>query len=859
MGTIELINRLKSGASKLLCAALLTAGAAHTQALEGIECQFNINNQWDTGAVADLVVANTSDYGKTLSSIIVTFGDGVSLVNSWGASVSGSNPYFFVPETWNAHLNSGASLSIGLQVTKPAGAVLNPLLEGDCTNDGLIAPTATFSIERRLSDINFDGSASSSADGSDLTYSWNFGDGSSITGAGPIISHSYATAGTYSVALTVTDGQGLSTTKTLGIAVYAVEDATPTDLTCDITGDLSVRCSTPQSFGDYYFWDWGDGVVQDHNNHLPSHIYANPGTYTVTVIVQDITGALTIGTAEVTVESNGITPQAAFETVQNGFKLAVDASSSIVADVAGNGASYRWDWGDDSFLVVGETADHVYGAPGVYDVTLEVIDDGLSGFATHSITVTVPEPVSGLSCQWVHESVSEFFVTSNLVVTNNTGAPISGLQITAAFDSDITFQTTVNLALYGDGPYVLVNDYLTIQPGEFQEFLMMTSPGDNGGSPAAIPTLGGMCDSVVPVNTRPNAAVSCSLDNPELPRYQRDTASCTGASSMDMDGDTLTYLWDFGDGTTATTVDASHTFSSSGRHNISLTVNDGELEDTATTSVFLVLDDFDCTVDGVDISCEVVGPGGGDYNWDFGDGSTATGTPVSHSYGANGDYEVSMEVSYDGSTALTFTKTYTVEANAVPNQPPVACFMQLAAPEPNNGVAPQLDASCSSDPNGDPLTYSWDFGTGDTGTGVMPSYEWPAPGSYTVTLTVSDGVESSSTSDTLVVPEAATPASCEYFIQSDWGAGFVAVIRITNTGTTAIDGWDIGWEYLHNSIPNGGWGATIIGNNPYYASDSGWNALIPPGGSVEIGFQGLTNGYPAEIPIVFGDVCGNGV
>jgi len=72
-----------------------------------------------------------------------------------------------------------------------------------------------------------------------------------------------------------------------------------------------------------------------------------------------------------------------------------------------------------------------------------------------------------------------------------------------------------------------------------------------------------------------------------------------------------------------------------------------------------------------------------------------------------------------------------------PNNPPVA-----NAGESYTGmedVALTFDGSGSYDSDGDPLTYSWYFGDGSTGTGVNPSHVYTAGGIYTVTLTVNDG------------------------------------------------------------------------------------------------------------------------
>ncbi len=98
-------------------------------------------------------------------------------------------------------------------------------------------------------------------------------------------------------------------------------------------------------------------------------------------------------------------------------------------------------------------------------------------------------------------------------------------------------------------------------------------------------------------------------------------------------------------------------------------------------------------------------------------------------------------------------------------------------------------------------------------------------------------------------------AICVYKVDSDWGSGFTASVVITNTGSSTINGWNVGWKYNTNAMTSG-WNAAFSGVNPYTAKDVGWNAAIAPGQSVSFGVQGNNNGVAAEKPTITGAVCG---
>ncbi|WP_428241259.1 glycoside hydrolase family 6 protein [Gynuella sp.] len=107
---------------------------------------------------------------------------------------------------------------------------------------------------------------------------------------------------------------------------------------------------------------------------------------------------------------------------------------------------------------------------------------------------------------------------------------------------------------------------------------------------------------------------------------------------------------------------------------------------------------------------------------------------------------------------------------------------------------------------------------------------------------------------------AAQAATCEYLVNSEWNTGFTAIIKIKNDGNSAIDGWQVGWEYTDGSQVTSGWNANVTGTNPYTATNLGWNGNISVGQSAEFGLQGTkgSTGAAAQIPTVTGSVCGGG-
>ena len=114
----------------------------------------------------------------------------------------------------------------------------------------------------------------------------------------------------------------------------------------------------------------------------------------------------------------------------------------------------------------------------------------------------------------------------------------------------------------------------------------------------------------------------------------------------------------------------------------------------------------------------------------------------------------------------------------------------------------------------------------------------------------------------LAIQSSATYAArCEYVVNAQWESGFTAAIKITNNTSTPVNGWSVNWAYSDGSTKVGGWNANFSGNNPYSASNVGWNGQIQPGQTIEFGVQGNKGVYKgaAPVPAVTGAFCSNSV
>ncbi len=97
--------------------------------------------------------------------------------------------------------------------------------------------------------------------------------------------------------------------------------------------------------------------------------------------------------------------------------------------------------------------------------------------------------------------------------------------------------------------------------------------------------------------------------------------------------------------------------------------------------------------------------------------------------------------------------------------------------------------------------------------------------------------------------------ACQYVVNDQWNSGFTATIKVTNSGTAPVSGWNINWKYNGADRITSSWNATLSGSNPYSASNLNWNGNLQPNQTVEFGVQGSKGSAAAEIPVIAGAIC----
>ncbi len=230
-------------------------------------------------------------------------------------------------------------------------------------------PSANFHWAADLLQVTFT-DLSVPGDTTITNWSWNFGDGNTSTEQNLV--YEYATAGTYSVSLTVTDANGLSNISTQNLMVTS-ELVGPTANFTHSDSYLIIQFTDASQAGDgiinNWSWDFGDGNTSTEQN--PVHEYATADTFIVSLTVMDANNLTdTYSGSVISVEYLQIGPSADFEYSVNNYTVTFTDFSSEGSDAI---TGWNWDFGDGSASTE-QNPEHTYSPEGIYNVNLTVTD-----------------------------------------------------------------------------------------------------------------------------------------------------------------------------------------------------------------------------------------------------------------------------------------------------------------------------------------------------------------------------------------------------------------------------------------------------------------------------------------------------
>lgn len=252
------------------------------------------------------------------------------------------------------------------------GPIAMAALMAACSDQAPNAPPdATFTIQCiRLTCTATNSSAD--ADGAIEAYAWDFGDAT-----GPVTtrdaSHTYAAAGQFTVALTVRDDDGETSTAEHPVSVDNANLAPTasfavacTDLTCGFTD----RSLDPDGQVVSYLWDFGDNSAAA-TTAFALHTYATSGPHTVQLTVQDGEGASATATGQVNPNHLNVPPNVRFTYACTSLTCDFE---DLSYDIDGSVTGRFWTFKDGSTSSEANPR-HAFASPGVYDITLTATDD----------------------------------------------------------------------------------------------------------------------------------------------------------------------------------------------------------------------------------------------------------------------------------------------------------------------------------------------------------------------------------------------------------------------------------------------------------------------------------------------------
>ncbi len=535
--------------------------------------------------------------------------------------------------------------------------------------------------------------------GGATSWKWDLGNGTVSFLQNP--STTYFNPGKYTIKLVIKKGaQADSIVKVNAVVINALPKAS--FKASDTTGCYPLKVNfTDQSTaqeGSIVKWEWdlGDGTVS--NLQHPTHIYTGPGNYNVILRITNSAGCVTtVSKAQYIKLKDGVKADYSFT---GSTQCTPPSIIRFTNKSTGTGTlSYQWRFGDGNTSTLQHPA-NTYNAAGLYTIQLIVTNN------VGCIDTLIKKDSIAVGVARANFTAPDSICQETPFQLLNTSQPATG-------------KLNWN---FGDG-----NTSVTANP-----FTSYTTAGTY--NITLVADFGSCKDSIAKsIKILPKASAAFTANK---------TASCAAPLAVQFTNQTAgatSYQWLFGDNTSSTLANPSHTYQNNGVYDVTLiTTNSFGCNDTIVKQQYINITPADVQISGLPLSgCAplVFSPSYLvksvlpiiKYTWNFGDGSTVTANYPTHTYTVPGVYSVSL--TYTTSDGCTGTINY---ADAVKvGQKPVVSF----SANPTN--------TCASTPivfkdnsTGTITNWLWNFGDGITDTGRAPVHRYNDTGYFNIQLIV---------------------------------------------------------------------------------------------------------------------------
>lgn len=557
-----------------------------------------------------------------------------------------------------------------------------------------------------------------------------------------------------------------------------------------------------------WYWDFGDASTSTLQN--PTHTYTTSGTYTVCLTIEGVNlqGVKCKDQFCLPLKVAGCEQGQPCKLYPK-FDFKVENCNVTFMDYSASGSgttitNWYWDFGDGTTSTL-QNPSHVYTTAGIYNVCLVIVGNNGLTKCKEQICVKVKVDGCGLPCgvkplfKFKVDKCTVYFADNS---GTNPGTTITSWYWTFGDATTSTLQNPTHTYATAGTYNVCLTTYA------------INTNGEECKNTYCYPVTVAGCGQTDPCNV--SAKFDYKVDKCTI--YFADL-SAAGA------GTTITnWYWSFGDATTSTLQNPTHTYTTAGVYNVCLTVvgtnaagqqcknqyctqitvdGCGQTEPCNLAAKFTYKIDK-CSAYFTDLSIAGAGTTITNWYWDFGDGNTSTLQNPTHVYSTPGTYLVCLViVGVNPTTGEQCKDRFCQEIIAQGCGQTDTCLVAGKFDHKVDGCTVYFTDYSATSP-GTIITYwEWNFGDGTTITGVQnPSHVYSAPGNYVVCLIIvgTNTATGEQCKDKIcldVVVNDCAPQQCAVYPKFDYKVDGCTVnfmdYSASGTGTTITNWyWDFG-------------------------------------------------------------------